>query len=111
MDTYDTKEIEEELDRDYSSKVKPIKEEKTIDDNSIFMALDLDDTIVSDVKEEYNEKEIEDTNRIKKMYPVGVVDATYIIAENIKIRNVKLRPYRGQEEMHREEREPPAVSP
>ena len=81
MDTYDTKEIEYELDRDYSSKVEPIKEEPIIKEPEL-ISLDLDTPIVSDQKEIYNEEVIEDTNRIKKMYPIGAVDSTYIIAEN-----------------------------
>ena len=81
MDTYDSKEIEYELDRDYSIKKdeKPvINEEK----NEVeFAALNLDDTVVCEEKVEYNSEE-EDTNRIKKMYPIGAIDATYIVAEN-----------------------------
>ena len=83
MDTYDSKEIEIELDREFNNKkeekVEEIKEEKEIQEPE-YVALDLDIPI-SDVKEEYKEVN-EDTNRIKRMYPVGVVDATYIIAEN-----------------------------
>ncbi len=82
MDTYDSKEIEYELDKEYRKKVSPIEEEKTKE--SEYVSLDLDfnvsETIDNcDIKEEKKE---EDSNRIKKMYPVGVVDATYIIAEN-----------------------------
>ncbi len=83
MDTYDSKEIEYELDQKSISKVEPIKEEK-VSNELEFAALSLDDT-VCDVKEEYVEEkkeEVVEDNRIKKMYPVGVVDATYIVAEN-----------------------------
>lgn len=84
MDTYDSKEIEYELDRDYSVKTKQVEEIKVEPDNTKeteYVTLDLGDTI-SETKEEYHETIEEDENRIKKMYPVGVVDATYIIAEN-----------------------------
>ena len=83
IDTYDTKEIEYELDRDYNNKkIEPIKQETIINEPE-YVTLDLDAPVVSDNIETYNEELIEeDTNRIKKMYPVGVVDATYIIAEN-----------------------------
>ena len=85
MDTYDKEEIEYELDRDYNSKKEEIKQDTLINEPE-FISLDLDDS-VSDQKEEYKisdheEKEELVDNRIKKMYPVGVVDATYIIAEN-----------------------------
>lgn len=43
------------------------------------MTLDFE---VSEPKVEYETKEIEKKERIKKMYPVGLVHATYIIAEN-----------------------------
>jgi len=81
MDTYDSKTIEYELDRDYSfKKEEPIIEDKK--DEIEFAALDLDDT-VCETPEEYHESESEeDTNRIKKMYPIGAIDATYIVAEN-----------------------------
>jgi len=57
-----------------------------------FVALELDDS-VSDNKAEYNVKEkiidnnynnIEEDNnpRLKKMYPIGAIDATYIVAQN-----------------------------
>ena len=67
---------------DYSfitdSKVEPI-----IDDNSNkqydFAALDLDDS-VSDEEIVYNENQ--DIPRLKKMYPIGAIDATYIVAQN-----------------------------
>ena len=85
MDTYDTKEIEYELDRDYHEKKETKKEEIIKEEQEPqFISLDLDDT-VCDAKEEYfndSKEEVEDDNRIKRMYPVGVVDATYIIAEN-----------------------------
>ena len=92
MDTYDEKELELELDNDYNH----IKEEKieenekeSISKESEFVTLNLDESI-SDNKETYekssdNSSKIEDDEDsciIKKMYPVGVVDATYIIAEN-----------------------------
>jgi DNA mismatch repair protein MutL len=81
MDTFDSKEIEYELDREFNNKkIEPIKEEEIINEPE-YVALYLNDT-VSDIKEEYHESLVEDDNRIKKMYPVGVVDATYIIAEN-----------------------------
>ena len=90
MDTFDSREIEYELDREYKTKKEKEDNSATfesttlLDDNEPeFVALDLDD-VVSDNHEEYHSDLIdeEDTNRIKKMYPVGVVDATYIIAEN-----------------------------
>ena len=83
MDTYDSKEIEYELDRDFSNKkIEPVVQESIINEPE-YIALDLEDSVISDEKTNYNEEIIdEDTNRIKKMYPVGVVDATYIIAEN-----------------------------
>ena len=89
MDTFDSREIEYELDREFKSKKENESFEKVyysdiiLDDSKLqYMSLDLDDS-VSDNKEEYSsEVNEEDTNRIKKMYPVGVVDATYIIAEN-----------------------------
>ena len=65
--------------------IEPVKEEKVYEE----VALNLDE--VTSIKEEevtYNKKEKEPKEeskkepRIKKMYPVGVVDATYIIAEN-----------------------------
>ena len=64
---------------------EPVKEEKVYEE----VALNLDEG--ASIKEEevtYNKKEKEPKEeskkepRIKKMYPVGVVDATYIIAEN-----------------------------
>lgn len=68
-----------------------VKDEKIDADNTL-LSLDLHDVSVSDVKEDYNKKEevhekietdnYDTVNRIKKMYPVGVVDATYIIAQN-----------------------------
>ena len=83
MDTYDSKEIEYELNRDFSNKkIEPVVQESIINEPE-YIALDLEDSVISDEKTNYNEEIIdEDTNRIKKMYPVGVVDATYIIAEN-----------------------------
>ena len=82
MDTYNPKEVEYELDYDYKKK----KEEKVLveekKDEVEFATLDLDDT-VCEAPEEYHESETEeDTNRIKKMYPIGAIDATYIVAEN-----------------------------
>ena len=52
-----------------------------------YVPLDLNDS-VSDNKIEYSTKkekkeEVEDSgNRIKKMYPIGAIDATYIVAQN-----------------------------
>lgn len=61
-------------------------------DKTSILSLDLDEDSVSDVKEEYNlnEKEeleddgliVPDDNRIKKMYPIGAIDSTYIVAQN-----------------------------
>ena len=61
---------------------------KTNDDEGVLLTRDLDDVSVSDVKVQYEETKEEDldkfdtVNRIKKMYPVGVIDATYIVAQN-----------------------------
>ncbi len=75
----------EEVEYDYHSdnESKPLEVKETKEEN-VELRLDLDDNVaVSDQEVVYNEgKEEVDTNRIKKMYPVGVVDATYIIAEN-----------------------------
>ena len=66
------------------------KVESNNTDNSSYVALDLNDE-VSDEKVEYNDKEIENNNiveavdelpRLKKMYPIGAIDATYIVAQN-----------------------------
>ena len=52
------------------------------------LKLDFDEAIKEDnyeVKEEkveYNKDKNEDECRIKKMYPIGAIDATYIVAEN-----------------------------
>ena len=87
MPTISTYSNEEYTYNDYKSNIEPIKEEKLVD-NSEYMTLDLNDS-VSDVKEEYDttkvvekSKESEDDNRIKKMYPIGAIDATYIVAQN-----------------------------
>lgn len=82
MDTYDSKVIEYELDYDYKKKQdeKPIIEEKK--DEIEFATLDLDDTVCETHEEYHESKKEEDTNRIKKMYPIGAIDATYIVAEN-----------------------------
>ena len=85
MPTISTYSKEEYTIDDYKSDVEPIKEDNKPKDFE-FAALDLNDS-VSDVKEEYqtsNQKEIveEDDNRIKKMYPIGAIDATYIVAQN-----------------------------
>jgi len=74
-------EIDEEIPLySYEDKKEP---EKNIEELSFNLE-------ISDIKETYNQEEkiviskdeeIDD-NRIKKMYPVGVVHATYIIAEN-----------------------------
>ncbi len=81
MDTYDSKEIEYELDRNFESKKEELIKEETIISEPEYVTLDLETPVVKEEKEEYNTT-IEEDNRIKKMYPVGVVDATYIIAEN-----------------------------
>ena len=67
---------------DYSfitdTKVEPI-----VDDNSNkqydFAALELDDS-VSEEETVYNEEK--EAPRLKKMYPIGAIDATYIVAQN-----------------------------
>ena len=67
---------------DYSfitdTKVEPI-----VDDNSnkqySFAALELDDS-VSEEEIVYNEEK--EAPRLKKMYPIGAIDATYIVAQN-----------------------------
>ena len=67
---------------DYSfitdTKVEPI-----VDDNSNkqydFEALELDDS-VSEEETDYNEEK--EVPRLKKMYPIGAIDATYIVAQN-----------------------------
>ena len=57
------------------------------------LSLDLDDNSVSDVVEVYNKSDNEelkdegiyieeDNSRIKKMFPIGAVDSTYIVAQN-----------------------------
>lgn len=65
---------------DYSfikdSKVEPIVEEKVKDYDLV--PLDLDDK-VSEEETTYNEVE---APRLKKMYPIGAIDATYIVAQN-----------------------------
>ncbi len=89
MDTYDSKEIELELDSSFNSskEEKIVAEDKNDSNESMFVKLDLDN-VVSDEKEPYeetrntNDNEDEESCIIKKMYPVGVVDATYIVAEN-----------------------------
>ena len=75
----------------------PSESKKGIDvsinpDKASILSLDFDEDSVSDVKEEYNlsEKEeledegliVPDDNRIKKMYPIGAIDSTYIVAQN-----------------------------
>ena len=72
--------------------IKDNEEEVTLEEKPSVtyeeVALDLDTPIVEEEKPSYNKKEKvkeeEKTKepRIKKMYPIGVVDATYIIAEN-----------------------------
>ena len=72
--------------------IKDNEEEITIEEKPSVtyeeVALDLDTPIVEEETPSYNKKEKvkeeeqKSEPRIKKMYPIGVVDATYIIAEN-----------------------------
>lgn len=67
-----------------SSITTSIINDDNIKKESEFVTLELDDS-VSDVNEEYNfksEEKEENTPRLKKMYPIGAVDATYIVAQN-----------------------------
>ena len=63
-----------------------IKEEKVVEELSLDLDIKDDDVKyekVEDKKESTKElKEEKKEPRIKKMYPIGVVDATYIVAEN-----------------------------
>ena len=84
------KELNDDIN-DISANIESLdKVENNIIDNSSYVALDLNDE-VSDEKVEYNNKGIENNNivesvnelpRLKKMYPIGAIDATYIVAQN-----------------------------
>ena len=67
---------------DYSF-ITDTKVESIVDDNSnkqySFAALELDDS-VSEEETVYNEEK--EAPRLKKMYPIGAIDATYIVAQN-----------------------------
>lgn len=84
MDTYNSKEIEYELDKNYE--IKKHEQEKVLIDEKKdeveFAVLDLDDSVCETHEEYHASEDEEDTNRIKKMYPIGAIDATYIVAEN-----------------------------
>jgi len=72
----------------YNEEVKPTIEKVSFDfetnDTKIeYKSSDSSNTMDNEVLENVSSEETSvDTNRIKKMYPVGVVHATYIIAEN-----------------------------
>ena len=89
-ESYDVK--EDDLLYDYNKVTVPSEEKKV---NTSVYAFNLDNIstspssvvevenkTVDELKEENDVSISEDQNRIKKMYPVGVVHATYIIAEN-----------------------------
>ncbi len=78
MPTISTYNYEESDDYSFikDSKVEPIVEEKVKDYDLV--PLDLDDK-VSEEETTYNEVE---APRLKKMYPIGAIDATYIVAQN-----------------------------
>ena len=63
------------------SEVKPIEDVSRVKESE-FVTLNFEDSSVGDNEIEYEKIEEVEPNRIKKMYPIGVVDATYIIAEN-----------------------------
>jgi len=78
---------EEKIEIDEEIPIKSYEDKKEPEKNIEELSFNLE---ISDIKETYNQEEkiviskdeeIDD-NRIKKMYPVGVVHATYIIAEN-----------------------------
>jgi DNA mismatch repair protein MutL len=82
-EAYDVIKENEEINKD----VKPIEVDapKVVEE----LSLDLEVSSVNDADIEYNKEKNDKKEevkkgepRIKKMYPVGVIDATYIIAEN-----------------------------
>ena len=88
MPTISTYSKEEVVSEEFKPSVEPISLELESKDNE-FALLDLNDSVVSDNKVEYTkakedskETEDESSNRIKKMYPIGAIDATYIVAQN-----------------------------
>ena len=72
----------------YSFETLSLDDKEEINDNENMIETDKENNIsvnnsINDIKEEYHHSiENEDDNRIKKMYPIGAIDATYIVAQN-----------------------------